>query len=184
MNEEELKSVTFSDDDVKENVFFMQGVHSVIIKKATIDKNKAGKPFIQLDVEGENGEEGSARRWFTGAATPYTIDTIRKIFVHNAKNEDDKQKLRDFFKTVKTLYDIAQIKDRLIGKQCWFTLQKSDDTYIDENGDEKNSYDKNFWGYEPTLKTEKKPVKREEPSQDVVLEDVDDSPIDLSEIPF
>lgn len=109
--------------------------------------------------------------------------------MHNAENDDDKQKLRDFFKTVTSLYDIAQIKDKLIGKQCWYTVEKSDETYINENGEEKNRYNKNFWGYEPTLNPKKKAEKSEEATKvakvmDYAPEEVSDEPIDFSEIPF
>lgn len=173
MTDEELKNMTLSEEDVKESTYFTQGVHAVTITEAGFEKNPNGKVFLNVKVEGVNGEQGEARLWFTGAATPFSVDKIRKIFIHNAKDDDQKQKVRDFFKNMKSLYEMSQLVQKLPGKSCWYTVEKTEETYTDNNGDEKHRYDRNIWGYEP------KPKKK----TDEVIEDIPEE-VDLSEIPF
>lgn len=175
MTDEELKNMTLSEEDLKESTYFTEGVHAVTITEADFEKNPNGKVFLNVKVEGVNGEQGSARLWFTGAATPFSVDKIRKIFVHNAKDDEQKQKIRDFFKSMKSLYEMSQLIQKLPGKSCWYTIQKTEETYIDNNGDEKYRYERNIWGYEPKLKS-----KSENIAEDIDLSE----PVDLSEIPF
>jgi len=185
MTPQELKSVAFSEEDVKEiGGFIREGIHSVTIEKVGFEKNANDKPYLNVEVKDENGNEGAAKIWFTGAAIPYSINTIRTIFVHNASNEEDKEKLRQFFKGLegKSLYELSQFTDKLVGKQAWYSVRKTDETYEDKDGNTKSRYDRSIWGYEPTFKDEK-----ETASKDVALsvEEFEEAPeFDLSDIPF
>jgi hypothetical protein len=179
MTDEELKNMKLSEEDLKESTYFTEGVHAVTITEASFEKNPNDKVFLNVKVESVNGEQGEARLWFTGAATPFSVDKIRKIFVHNAKDDDQKQKVRDFFKNMKSLYEMSQLVQKLPGKSCWYTIQKTEETYIDNNGDEKYRYERSIWAYEPKLKN------KSEKSTEDITEDIDISePVDLSEIPF
>ena len=189
MTDEELKQVTFSEEDTKEmGGFIREGIHEVTITKVEFKKNGNGKPFLNVEVKNEDDATGSSKIWFTGNATPYSINTIRTIFVHNAETKEDKDKLRDFFKGVENLYVLSQTVNKLVGKQCWYAVEKTDETYEDDDGNTKHRYDRSVWGYEPNFKNRKlsqDEVLSEAKKQDSLpTEDEVDQPIDLSEIPF
>jgi hypothetical protein len=173
MTEQELKSVTFSEEDLKENSFLGVGVHEVEISAVKFDSSTTGKIFLNVEVE-KDGATGSARLFFSEEAKKYSIDKIRGIFVHNCETDGKKQQIRDFFKTITTLADLNKIIDRLVGKKCWYKNEKTEETYVDRNGDEKYRYNKDIAGYEMKMKVE----KNDEPV------DYLDEPVDLSEIPF
>lgn len=176
MTEQELKNMTLSEEDVKESTFFTTGVHKVSITEAAFEKNASEKVFLRIAVKGVEGQEGEAKLWFTGGATPFSVDKIRKIFVHNAEDDEQKQKVRDYFKGMKSLYDLSQLAGKLPGKECWYTVEKTEETYVDQNGDERYRYEKNIWAYEPKL-------KKKESASEVVADDIPDE-VDLSDIPF
>lgn len=182
MTDQELKSVTLSDDDLKEpEPFFKEGVHRVVIDSAKFEKNQDGKIFLEVKVIGEENQKADARLWFTEKARPYSIDTIRKIFVHNAADDSAKDKIRTAIAMIKSLAELNAILPKLAGKECWYSIKKLDNTYIDRNGNEKNSYDKNLTSYKPTESNKNATEKQDDitPSNDEV-----DKPVDLNDIPF
>ena len=75
---------------------------------------------------------------------------------------------------MKSLYELSQLVQKLPGKSCWYTVEKTEETYTDNNGDEKHRYERNIWAYEPKLKSK---------SGENVVEDIPEE-VDLSEIPF
>lgn len=180
MTDAELKAATLSEDDTKDvDGFLNEGVHDVVITSARFDKNANGKVFVEVDVVDDSNRKGSAKIWFEGGAIPYSINTIRTIFVHNADSKEDKDKLRAYFKSPKDLYEISQILPKLEGKQCWYSSQKTDETYEAKDGTTKHRYENNVWGFEPTLKP------RDERHQDIAPSEDDlEKEVDLSEIPF
>lgn len=169
MTEQELKSVTFSEEDLMENSFLGIGVHEVKITDMKFDKSSTGKIYLSVDVE-KDGASGNARLFFSDEAKKYSIDKVRSIFVHNCESEEDKQKIREFFKTIADLSDLNKIISKLVGKSCWYKNEKLEETYVDKNGDEKHRYNKDIAGYEMKIKSSDKSNLGE--------------PIDLSEIPF
>jgi hypothetical protein len=94
--------------------------------------------------------------FFTEKANKITISTIRRILVHNAEDENKKQEIRIKFQTVTSLLDLKAFVMDLIGKQAWLKIEKSDRTYIDNDGNEKFSYNRNLYGYEPEMTIQKK----------------------------
>lgn len=185
MTEEELKKATLSEEDTKAvGGFLNEGVHDVTVKSAKFDKNPNGKVFVEVEVADDSDRKGSAKLWFEGGATPYSLNTIRTIFVHNAETKEDKDKLREFFKAPKSLHVISEVLPKLTGKQCWYSSQKTEETYEANDGSTKHRYENNVWAFEPTLKPRNE-ESQETSHQDNLPDDRDvDEPIDLSEIPF
>ncbi len=71
----------------------------------------------------QTANKGDAKLWFTGAATPF-IDKIRKIFWHNAKGDEQKQKIRDYFQIYeKSIWNVST-NSEVPGKSCWYTIKK------------------------------------------------------------
>lgn len=87
MTQEELKSITITPEETKESGYFEFGVHEVKITKIKIDKQD-NKPYAEIFV-GNNSSEDRARLWLhTPDTRRISIDTVRKILVHNQENED------------------------------------------------------------------------------------------------
>lgn len=130
--------------------FFDEGVHKVTITKIEFGETKDGKEFAEFSVEGENGEQGSARVWFTtDAAINFAFNTFRAIFVHNTveKNRDKMRAMLDELKNTKELATKAQA---LVGKEAWYSnYRNTDRPYTAADGSTKYSYDRNITGYEP-----------------------------------
>lgn len=61
MTDEELKNMKLSEEDLKESTYFTEGVHAVTITEATFEKNANDKVFLNVKVQGTNGEQGDAR---------------------------------------------------------------------------------------------------------------------------
>ena len=59
MTDEELKQVTFSEEDTKEmGGFIREGIHEVTITKVEFKKNGNGKPFLNVEVKNEDDATG------------------------------------------------------------------------------------------------------------------------------
>jgi hypothetical protein len=133
--------------------YFTEGIHKVTILGVEGGKNDNDKEFIEFIVGGENGEEGSARMWFTSdKAIAFTFNSIRNIFVHNAlKGKEDGA--RDMVNKVKNSDELIKLcNEVLIGKEAWYQVEKSDYTYTNAAGEVKQSYNRNIFGYEPKPK--------------------------------
>lgn len=146
--------VDFNDNHkAEQGVYFPEGIHKVKILDVTTDTNQNGKEYIEFIVGGENGEEGSAKMWFTSdKAITFTFNSIRNIFVHNAlKGKEDAA--REMVNKVKNSAELVELcKKALIGKEAWYQVEKSDYTYTTEAGELKHGYNKNIFGYEPKPK--------------------------------
>jgi hypothetical protein len=142
---DEDKAVT---DDFQERIPF--GVSEVVIVSAKADVTEAGKDFIELTVQNAEGLEDSARKWFTGGASPYSFQAIRQIIVHTADDKDKEKARLAVENTANTEEMVALINKMCIGKQIWFTKFYSPDrTYTNQSGETKRSIDNNVYGYEP-----------------------------------
>lgn len=180
----DLSSITFSEEDVREPARYIKvGIHEVTITKAFFDKNKNGKIFLHVDVKTKDDEVEKAKLWFIGKATPISLNAIRTVFVHNAETEEDKQKLRDYFSGLegRSLSELNEVVPNLVGKQAWIKKERSEEDWIDDEGNSRPNYETNLYGFEPVVSTKKVSV---DSSTDTVPKFVPDDKIDLSEIPF
>lgn len=145
---------SMSDKDYAEqSKYFDEGVHRVKIAGAYFDKMDDGREFVEIGVEGSEGETAEVRMWLhSEKAFKFTMRTLQAIAVHNAKGDTQKDKVRQFF--VGDFDDDKMIK--LLGKfddyEAWFTVYQSDRTYTNAQGETKHSYDRNIYGYEPKPK--------------------------------
>lgn len=129
------------------------GVNTVKIVGATYGETDAGKEFLEIEVKNADGLVDSARVWFTGKASPYSLQTVQQIVVHSAK-EADKEKARQAVQNAvdgNALADI--INKRCVGAEAWLTkYYDATRTYTNQNGETKRSINTNIVGYEPKLK--------------------------------
>ena len=129
---------------------FEQGVHEVVITKVALESTKDGKELIKFSLEGTGGEEGEAVLWFTtDKAIKYTFNTIKSIFVHNVE-ESKKESTRKKFDTLKNTDELEKaINKVLIGGTAFYTVYENPERTYEKDGETKNSYDKNIYGYRP-----------------------------------
>ena len=163
----------FNDDTKKElNQYFGEGVHKVKILAVDQGKTDDGKEYFEFKLEGENGEDGNARIYWTEKAQQFSFNTVRGIFVHNTieKNKDAIRKEVDATTNTDELFKLCQA---LKGKEAWYVVQKTDRTYTNSDGETKFSYNRNLYGYEYVIK--------KTAAQDIMG---DGTPVDASEVPF
>lgn len=147
---------TFNDSHKEEmgGKYFEQGVHKVTILLIEADKTDDGKEYFEVTVGNDDGAEGSARLWFhTDGSIKYSFNTLRNIFVHNAKTEADKEKMRKKVDALKNTDELEKACAMLIGKECWYEVYENKERkFIGNDGKERYSYDRNIYGYEPKAK--------------------------------
>lgn len=138
---------------VEQGAYFPEGIHKVHIVDVTGGKNDNGKEYIDFTVEGENGEEGSAKMWFTSdKAIAYTFNSVRNMFVHNALKGKEEASKEMVNKVSNSDELVALCNKVLMGKEAWYTVEKSDYTYTTPAGETKHGYNRNITGYEPKPK--------------------------------
>lgn len=153
----------FTDEDKEIKEFAKRipfGVSRVQFAGAIADATEDGKEFIEIGVVAENGVEDSARLWFVGGAANISFNTAHQIAVHQGKDEEEKQKIRDRVDACKNTQDLADVLNDVCGNggELWFTkyYDANGRTYTTENGTFK-SVNKNVVGYEPKPKPELMP---------------------------
>lgn len=200
LNDVKMKVFKITEEDLVEQNFFREGVHEVIITSAEFFETDDQKIYLELGIMGSNDEQDTVRLYFTDGAKKISLDTIRKILVHNAPDEETKGKIREAYKKITNLAQLNPFALRLIDKQAWLKIEKSDKTYTSkETGEIKHSYNRNIYGFEPKMKkvtpsesktdtqdnTASKPtaeqVTQVEAAVDALPEQDD---IDLTDIPF
>lgn len=151
--------------------YFKPGVHKVKIEKVEFGKTQDDKEFAEFSVVGENGEEGQARVWFTtDKAINFSFNIIRGIFVHNAP-ENKKDEMRKKVDACKDTNELSVICVALSGKECWYSVfENPERTFTGKDGQLRNSFDRNVYGYEPKPR-DSQPSKK---SDKVEIEDVPD----------
>lgn len=157
-----------------ERTWFLEGVHRILIESMSQEKNSNGTPYIKVNAidESDPAIKGSAMMYTSEKALPYTLRTLQGILAHNVKNDLEEEKVRAYFHKLADTDDLDLKK--FDSKQAWFKKEKNGKTYINKDGEERDSYDTGIFSYEPKMS---KPA-------DVVIEDIEDSKIDLAEIPF
>lgn len=173
----------FSDDNKQVNEFsggnwFGFGVHKV--KIMLIENGGTGKDekeYVEVTVVGNNGEEETARVWFTtDKAANYSFNVLRQIYVHNAP-EPKKDEARTAFDALTTSDELVELMQKCVGGECWFTKYESPDrTYTNQAGETKKSIDKNIMGYEPKLREDLiRPGEPKDKVHDVTDEDLENT---------
>ena len=166
--------VKFSPEAKNDSVYFEEGVHEVQISDIKYGKTDSDKEYVEISVVGKNKETSSARLWFTTQkASDYAFKILKSIFVHNAP-QASKDAMRDKINLIDDSEDIIKLLPTLKGKSCWFELYRSDRQYVGADGNPRNSYDKNVYGYEP---------KPKDKSASTLLAGAE-TVSDLGEIPF
>lgn len=137
----------------EQGAYFPEGIHKVTILGVEGGTNPNGKEFIKFIVGGENGEEGEASMWFTSdKAISYTFNSIRNIFVHNATKGKEEEAKNLVNKVSNSEELVALCNKALIGKEAWYQVEKSDYTYTNQAGEQKQGYNRNITGYQPKPK--------------------------------
>jgi len=144
----------FNEEHKKEmGAYFPEGIHKVNIVDVQGGSNDNDKEFIEFTVEGENGEEGTARMWFTtDKAIGYTFSNIRGLFTHNAKKGKEEEAKEMVNATANSDELVALCKKVLVGKEAWYQVEQSDYTYTNQAGEQKHGYNRNITAYEPKPK--------------------------------
>lgn len=192
MTQEELKSITITPEETKESGYFEFGVHEVKIVKTKIDKHD-NKPYAEIFVESDSTGD-RARLWLhTPDTRRISIDTVRRILVHNQKDEDIKQKIREKIQQIKNLADFAALLEKTVGCTAWFKVSEDEDRTYEKDGKVKKSINRRIYGYEPKsdnpktqaeTKSQVKAVEADENGTAHYVDDNYDEPVDLSDIPF
>lgn len=140
-------------DYTEQSKYFEEGVHKVKIAGAIMDKMDDGREYVEIGVEGSEGETAEVRMWLhSEKAFKFTMRTLQGIAVHNAKDDTQKDKIRQFFVGDFDDAKIKKVLEKLDGYEAWFTVYQSDRTYTNAQGETRHSYDRNIYGYEPKLK--------------------------------
>lgn len=174
MTNEELKNITISPEEIRETTYFEFGTHEVTISKVKIGKHE-DKPFADISVENDVAED-RARLWLhTPDTRRISIDTVRKILIHNQENEEIKQKIREKFQQIKNLADFAALLEKIVGCAAWFKVSEDENRSYEKDGEIKKSINRRIYGYKP--KDAQKVEQKDE------VEELSDE-VDLSDIPF
>ena len=168
----------FTDEDKKEisQNYFGEGVFKVKISGVHGGITESDKEYLEFSIIEDDGErEAEARLWFSEKAKRYSFNTIRTIFVHNTK-EENKDKIREKVNEINDTKEMEKLCQNLIGKECWYMVQKSDTTYTDKFGNERPNYNKNLYGYEPKLKEVSKEASIANTVSGEIIESTKDEP--------
>ena len=176
MTNEELKNITISPEETRENTYFEFGTHEVTISKVKIGKHE-DKPFADISVENDSAED-RARLWLhTPDTRRISIDTVRKILIHNQADEDIKQKIREKFQQIKNLADFVALLEKTVGCAAWFKVSEDETRSYEKNGEVKKSINRRIYGYQPKDSQKAKVEQKDE------VEELSDE-VDLSDIPL
>lgn len=136
------------------------GVHEVQIMLVESGQTDSGTDFIEFTLVGPNEEEERARVWLTEKSEKYTFATLKSIYTHCAP-EDKKEAAREELEKCKDYDEVVELfNKRCIGKQIWFTKYPDPTrTYINSQGETKQSINTNIYGYAPKPRDDLLPQK-------------------------
>lgn len=162
----------FTDDDKAERSnknYFTEGIHEVQIEGVTGGVSDSGSEYFEFSLLGAEGQEGTARVYFTDAAKPYSFNTVRSIFVHNTESEEGKEKMREKVGAVKDTDDLLKLCQALRGKMCWLMIEDAGTTYTSERtGKTYKNFNRNIYGYEPKPRTPQAQLQQAVPDAEKV----------------
>lgn len=107
--------------------YFKEGVHEVYITGGKAGKSaNSGSSFVEFDIVGENGEEGNVRLYVTENSAKYTRRTLAGIAVHNKEKEEDKNKVKEFFKNLVDSDEMTKqpFLDKFKDNQAWIKVSQ------------------------------------------------------------
>lgn len=178
MTQEELQKITITPEETRESAYFEFGTHQIQIAKTQFGKHD-DKPYLEIFVQNDVAED-RARLWLhTPETRRISIDTVRKILVHNQTDEEIKQKIRDKFQQIKNLADFSALAEKTVGCVAWLKVWEDENRTYQKDGKTFKSINRRVFGYEPKSDTEVKTS-----GEDVEIPDNFDQEVDLSDIPF
>lgn len=162
-------------EEVTYTQYLPEGIHEVKITGITQETNANGKEYFEFEVADEDGQVGNARLYMSEKAMKYSISTIRGIFVHNTveKNRDAVRKQVDLCEDTDELFKLSQA---LVKRQAkaWYSKHQNGQTYVNNKGETRNSYDVNISHFEP--KPPKQMTADELIAKSEPIDDLDDIP--------
>jgi hypothetical protein len=185
----EKSDVKVADDkaaEMKENILKANsgqawlglGIHDVFIKSVELTQAKSGTLGMKLVVENEEGKN-DVTMWLSEAALPYTIENVSRLVVHNTA-EDKKADARSFMSNIVSAKELLTVaKAKLVDGVAFLSVREAKDgsTYLDKNGVEQVSLERNLLSYKPKETTQQAVAK-------VVGGGKTASPEEKLEIPF
>lgn len=151
-----MVKINLTDEDLDRTPgnYFTEGVHKVKIDSIERDNMDDGRAFLTVKVTGEDDQEGTARLWLhTEGGAKYSLSILSGIVSHSKKTEADKAKVRESFKAINDTDELdSKFLARFKGLEAWYEVEKTDRTYTNADGETKNSYNRNVYGYEPKPK--------------------------------
>lgn len=168
-------------DEAKQelDMYFDEGIHEVIVQGVVLNTDNPEKEYLEVGVIGSEGQSADVRMYLSEKAMRYSIDTIRKIMVHNVA-EDKKEAVRKAIDACKTTEELTKLAQKLEGMSCWYSKFKTGTTYTNSQGEVKNSYSNNLFGYEPKPP---KHIQQAQAVQDLMSSDAQ-KPFDPNDFPF
>lgn len=163
-------------EEITYTEYLPEGIHEVKVVSITPEVNANDKEYFEFTVENEEGAIGTAKLYMSEKAIKYSVNTIRGIFVHNTV-EKNKDAIRDRVNACETTEELLKLSQSLIGKQCWYSKFPNGQTYTNQAGEVRNSFDTNISHFEPKAPA---PKSRE----DEVNELLGGDKADTSEVPF
>ncbi len=113
-----------------------------------------------------------------------SIDTVRRILVHNQEDENIKQKIREKIQQIKNLADFAVLLEKTVGCTAWFKVSEDEDRTYEKDGKVKKSINRRIYGYKPKFESPKEQTEVKAETQEPETPENFDEPVDLSDIPF
>lgn len=131
------------------------GVTKVQFVGCSADVTAKGQDIIDVTVVDANGSEDNVRLFFTGGAGKISFGILGSIAVHQGKDEEEKQAIRDKLDSVNNNEELADLMNEICGNggELWFTKYiDTTRTYEANDGTRRPSVDRSIMSYEPKLK--------------------------------
>lgn len=143
---------TFNDETKKEfGRYFEEGIYKVTVKSVLKNATDDGKEYFEFVVTGDGGEEGNAKLWWTEKAMQRSFNAVRALLVHNTV-EANKEKVRAMVDATTNTDELYKLALGLVGKEAWYQVEMTGQQYQNAEGEWKNSYNRNIYGFEPKPK--------------------------------
>lgn len=169
-----MTKFNMTEDDFKEQTrYFDVGEYKVGINSAMAGVTDGGKEYIAFKVSDLNDPEteGEARVWLnTEKSCKYATSIMQGIASHNAKTDEDKEKVKKAFLAVSDSDELKKMCSKFTNMEAFIQVYEDESSPKPNGGYYKRT---NIYGYMPSPK--KTTVEQVMGGGDKV---------DLSEIPF